>query len=145
MVNQAYLFWRPWIHYFMRVMQRDVSFYKNSFLAKLTIVAMKIGTLCIFKVIIYKVNSVQEACDKCFSVHILKFEILQITWKKWNKEHQTLSFQFLSLNLAFWCFCFVFSCGLQDFKFQYVNCKAFGASFLYWVDFNEKVPENDES
>ena len=26
-----------------------------------------------------KVNSVQEACAKCFVVHILKFEILQIT------------------------------------------------------------------
>ena len=55
-----------------------------------------------------KVNSVQEACAKCFAVHILKFEILQITRKKWNKEHQTLS-----VNV----FCFVFSCGLQDFKF----------------------------
>ena len=29
----------------------------------------------------------------------------------------------------------VLSCGLQDFKFWYVNHKAFGASFLYWVDF----------
>jgi hypothetical protein len=26
-----------------------------------------------------KVNSVQEACAKCFAVHTLKFEILQIT------------------------------------------------------------------
>jgi hypothetical protein len=26
-----------------------------------------------------KVNSVQEACAKCFTVHILEFEILQIT------------------------------------------------------------------
>ena len=26
-----------------------------------------------------KVNSVQEACTKCFAVHILKFEILQTT------------------------------------------------------------------
>ena len=26
-----------------------------------------------------KVNSVQEACSKCFAVHILKLEILQIT------------------------------------------------------------------
>ena len=43
-----------------------------------------------------KVNSVQEACAKCFVVHILKFEILQITWKKWNKEQQTLSFQFFT-------------------------------------------------
>ena len=28
-----------------------------------------------------KVNSVQEACTKCFAVHNWKFEILQITWK----------------------------------------------------------------
>ena len=28
-----------------------------------------------------KVNSVQEAWAKCFGVHILEFEILQITWK----------------------------------------------------------------
>ena len=26
-----------------------------------------------------KVNSVQEAFEKCFAVHVLKFEILQIT------------------------------------------------------------------
>ena len=39
------------------------------------------------------------------------------------------------MNLAFWCFLFCFSCGLQDFKFWYVNRKAFAASFLYWVDF----------
>ena len=38
-----------------------------------------------------KVNSVQEACAKCFAAHMLKFEIMQITWKK---EHQTLIFQF---------------------------------------------------
>ena len=36
----------------------------------------------------------QETCAKCFAVHILKFENLQITWKKWNNDHQTLSFQF---------------------------------------------------
>ena len=29
-----------------------------------------------------KVNSVQEACANCFAVHILKFEIFQVTWKK---------------------------------------------------------------
>jgi hypothetical protein len=31
-----------------------------------------------------KVNSVQEACTKCFVVHTLKFEILQFTWKKFK-------------------------------------------------------------
>ena len=48
---------------------------------------------------------------------------------------QPISFQFLSIDLAFCCFSFDFSCGLQDFKFWYVNRKAFGASFLHWVDF----------
>ena len=47
-----------------------------------------------------KVNSVQEPCAKCFEVHILKFEVLQITWIKWNKEHQTLSFQFFINELT---------------------------------------------
>ena len=32
----------------------------------------------------FKVNSVQEACAKCFGVHLLKFEILQTTWKNKN-------------------------------------------------------------
>ena len=31
---------------------------------------------------------------------------------------------------------FHFLYDLQDFKFQYVNRKTFGVSFLYWVDFN---------
>ena len=45
---------------------------------------------------LFKVNSVQKTCAKCFAVHILEFEILKITWKKWNKEHHTLSFQFFT-------------------------------------------------
>ena len=55
-----------------------------------------------------KVNSVQEACAKCFAVHILKFEILQITWKKWNKEHQTLSFQFFTNKFSILMFFVLF-------------------------------------
>ena len=35
--------------------------------------------------IFYKVNSVQEACAKCSSVHILQFEILQTTWENEQK------------------------------------------------------------
>ena len=52
--------------------------------------------------------------------------------KKWNEEHKTLSFKFLINSILMF---FVFTCGLQDFKFWYVNCKAFGASFLFWIDF----------
>ena len=80
-----------------------------------------------------KVNSVEEACAKCFAVHMLEFEILQITWKK----NQSLVFSFSPTDLPFWCFCYVFSCGLQDFKFQYVNRKAFRFRFFYNA---KKVP-----
>ena len=48
-------------------------------------------------------------------VQILKFQILQITWKKWNKEHQTLGFYFSSIDLAFICFFFCF-CKIQILK-----------------------------
>ena len=85
-----------------------------------------------------KVSSVQEACAKCFAVHLLKFEILQITWKNKTKNIRLLVFSFSSINLVFWCFCFVFSCGLQYFKFWYLNRKAIGASFFYCVDFTSK-------
>ena len=40
---------------------------------------VNLSTIC-------KVNSVQEVCAKCFAVHLLKFEIVQTTWK--NKKHQ---------------------------------------------------------
>ena len=83
---------------------------------------------------IFKVNSVQEACTICFSVHILKIEILQSTWKKWSKEHQTLSFHFFTNRFSIMMFF-----DLQDFNFEKVNCKEFGASFLYWVDFITKI------
>ena len=55
-----------------------------------------------------KVNSVQEACAKCFAVHMLKFEILQIKWKKRNKEHQTFSFQFCTNRISILMFSVLF-------------------------------------
>jgi hypothetical protein len=88
---------------------------------------------------ICKVNSVEEACGKCFAVHILKFEILQITWKKWNKEHQTLSFQFfIDKSSTFMGFVLFFHVvwKISNFDMWTLNPKGFGASFLYWVDFN---------
>ena len=44
---------------------------------------------------------VQHSCWK-------KYQILQITWKKWNKEHQTLSFQFFinKCSILMFLFCF---------------------------------------
>ena len=39
---------------------------------------------------VIKVNSVQEACAKCFAVHILKFEILQTTLKNKTKSIKML-------------------------------------------------------
>ena len=57
---------------------------------------------------ILKVNSVQEVCGKCFAVHVLKFEILQITWKNQTKNIRLLVFSFSPIDLAFWCFLFCF-------------------------------------
>ena len=65
---------------------------------------------------VFKVISVQEACAKCFSVHVSKFEILQISWNKWNKEHQALSFSFSQIDLAFGyflCCCFMWFAEFQ--------------------------------
>ena len=48
-----------------------------------------------------KVSSVQEACAKYFPVHILKFEILQITLKKRKKKNiAPLVFKFSPIDLA---------------------------------------------
>ena len=40
--------------------------------------------------LLFKVNTVQEACTKCFAVHIVKFEILQTTWKNKTKNIKIL-------------------------------------------------------
>ena len=37
-----------------------------------------------------EVNSEQEACAKCFAVHILKFEILANHMREQNKIHQNI-------------------------------------------------------
>ena len=62
-----------------------------------------------------------------------QFEILQIKWKKWKKEHHILSLQF---------FTNIFSILMFFVLFFHVVCKIsnsdkpFGAGFLYWLDFN---------
>ena len=66
-----------------------------------------------------KVKSVQEVCAECFVVHILKFEISQITWKEWNKEHQTLSFQFFIIRFSILMFLVLFFhviCKISNFN-----------------------------
>ena len=54
----------------------------------------------IHRIKVCKVNSVHKASTNCFAVRILKFEILPIPWKKWNKEHQTPSFQFFTITFS---------------------------------------------
>ena len=60
--------------------------------------------------------------------------------KKQNKEHQTLRFQFFinrSSILMFFVWIFHVVCEMPNFNM--VNCKAYGASFLYWVDFTVQI------
>jgi hypothetical protein len=88
--------------------------------------------------ILFKVNSVQEACAKCFAVQILKFEILQTTQKNKWKCIKMQDLLIKNKNKSLMSFVSFFSCDAQDF-----NHRAFGASFLYWVDFTGvmKSPE----
>ena len=46
--------------------------------------------LFLFNLFLDKDNSVQEACAKCFAVHILKFEIFQTAWKNKTKSIKML-------------------------------------------------------
>ena len=55
--------------------------------------------------------------------------------KKQNKKHQNAKSIGEKLKTKGLMPFVLFLCDLQDFKFQYVNLKAFGTSFLYWVDF----------
>ena len=48
-----------------------------------------------------KVNSVQEACAKCFAVHILKFKSCKSHEKNERKNIKLLVFNFSPIDLAF--------------------------------------------
>ena len=60
----------------------------------------------------------QEACEKGFAVHLLKFEILQQPHEKTTKSHQnarSIGEKLRTKGLII--LCFIFSCDFQDFKF----------------------------
>ena len=63
-----------------------------------------------------KVNSVQEACAKCFAIHILKFEILQTTWKNKTKNIKILDLLLKNRKLTVWCSLFHFSHVIARFQ-----------------------------
>ena len=61
------------------------NFYKYQ-TDQISLVSLSVVAVFHQKIILWsKVNSVQEACAKCFAVHLLKFEILQTTWKNKTK------------------------------------------------------------
>ena len=65
-----------------------------------------------------KVNSIQEASAKCFAVHIIKFEILQTTWKNKAKNIKMLNLLVKNWKLRVWCSLF-----LWFDMFQILLCK----------------------
>ena len=71
---------------------------------------------------LYKVNSVQEACTKCFAVHISKFEILQTTWKNKIKNIKMLDLLVKNWKLRVWG---------SLFHFFHVICKI--SNFNMWT------------
>ena len=68
-----------------------------------------------------KVNSVQEACAKCFAVHILRFEILQTTWKNKTKNIKLLDLLTKNWKLRVWSSLFYFF--LWFARFQILICE----------------------
>ena len=94
-----------------------------------------------------KVNSVQEACTKCFAFHKLKFEIFQTTWENETKTHHNARFidekaQIKSLMFFFVSF---LSSELQDLiKFIYFEkatkfCEIFNLLLSYVAQVKSKV------
>ena len=100
---------------------------------------------------IAKVNSLQEACAKFFAVHILKFEILQTTWKnkKQNKKHQNKDLLLKNWKLRVWCSLFHFSrviCKISKFNMwtgkhlAQASCTELTLNHTEWhVDFQERL------
>ena len=70
----------------------------------------------------FKVNSVQEAFAKCFVVHILKFEILQTTWKNKAKNIKRLDLLVKNWKVKVWW---------SLFHFFHVICKI--SNFNIWT------------
>ena len=71
---------------------------------------------------IYKVNSEQEACAKCFAVHLSKYEILQTTWKSKTNNIKLLNRLVKNEKLRVWC---------SLFHFFHVICKV--SNFNMWT------------
>ena len=69
-------------------------------------------------VVFLKWTQYKKLGQNALRVHILKFEILQITWKKWNKEHQTISYHFFTNTfsiLMFFVSFFQVVCKISNF------------------------------
>ena len=64
-----------------------------------------------------KVNLVQEACVKCFAVHLLKFEIFQTSWKTKQKHQNAKSIGEKLKTKGLMFFVSFLKCDMQDFKF----------------------------
>ena len=70
---------------------------------------------------ISKVNSVQEACVKCFAVQYWNLKSFKSHEINQTKNIRLLVFSFSPLDLAFWCFLFCFFMWFE--RFQILICE----------------------
>ena len=68
-----------------------------------------------------KVNSAQEACAKCFVVHVSKFEIPQITWK--NRKNHIKTLDLFMKNWKLWVWCSLLHFFVWFVRFQILICE----------------------
>ena len=73
---------------------------------------------------------------KNLAPNALRFTYYDLKSFKSHEKHETKNIRLLVFSFSPTdVFCLIFSCCLQDFKFWFVNRKAFGIRILYWVDF----------
>ena len=86
----------------------------------------KLITFMSFQAVIFfaafcKAKSVQEACTKCFVVHLLEFKILQTTWKNKTKNIKMQNLLVKNWKLRIWCSLFHFFRWFH--RFQIIICE----------------------
>ena len=100
-----------WLRNSVRTWNKSFSFIAQLLTPQWSVFKNRIWKSTSFRL---KVKSVQEPCAKCFAVHILKFEILQNSWKKPKK---TPSKWFMkNWKLSVWCSLFNFFIWIARFQ-----------------------------
>ena len=93
----------------------------------------------------------QEACAKCFAVHILKFEILQTTWKNKTKNIKMLNLLVKNFGLMFFVSFFHMICKISNLNMwtakhlEQASCtESLDLTFRYFMISDQDIIKTDQ-